>query len=70
MRFIDCILHYSGKIHEPILIGIETLEKTCDEMKVKGEDDDYINIFSYFVENFEEKIIAKKNINPKNKKID
>ena len=70
LRFIDCISHYSGKIHEPILFGIETLEETCDEMKMKGEDDDYINIFSYFVENFEEKIIAKKNRNPKNKKID
>jgi hypothetical protein len=70
LRFIDCISHYSGKIHEPILIGIEKLEETCDEMKMKGEDDDYINIFSHFVENFEEKIKAKKKRNPKNKKTD
>ena len=67
LRFIDCISHYSGKIHQTILNGIETLEKTCDEMKLKGEDEDYIKIFSYYVENFEEKVKGKKNRFPKNK---
>lgn len=70
LRFIDCINHYNGQISQPILIGIETLNKTCEEMKLKGEDEDYIKIFSYYVNNFEEKVKAKKNRCPKQKKID
>lgn len=65
LKFIDCIQHYSGKIRIPILIGIETLKKTCDDMKLKGEDEDYIKIFMHYVDNFKKIVQTKKNRNTK-----
>jgi hypothetical protein len=67
LTFIDCLNHYCGKKYEPILEGIETLEKTCDYMIENGEDEDYIKVFCHHVNNFQDIIQRKKNRNAKTK---
>ena len=67
LTFINCLNHYCGKKYEPILEGIETLEKTCDYMIENGEDEDYIKVFCHHVNNFQDIIQRKKNRNAKTK---
>lgn len=65
LTFIDCLMHYCGQKHEPILEGIDTLEKTCDNMIENGEDKEYIELFCFHVNNFQDIILRKKTRNTK-----
>ena len=65
LTFINCLNHYCGKKYEPILEGIETLEKTCDYMIENGEDKEYIELFCFHVNNFQDIILRKKTRNTK-----
>jgi len=61
LKFIDCIWHFSGKNEQSILIGMETMEKACDNFRKDGRDERYIKTFTDYVENFSNIIQEKKN---------
>lgn len=65
LKFIDCVMHYCGKNEQKILLGLETLQNTCNIMKTNKVDEDYIKLYTHYVFNFEDTINRKKNRNKK-----
>ena len=56
LTFLDCLLHIRGEKYYEQLHGLKTFDELCKRFE---EDKDYLELFKYYVNNFE-KIINKK----------
>lgn len=65
LTFLDCLLHIRGTKISPILTGIELLDNLSEKF---GDDDDYLNLFNYYMYNLEDIIMRKKKRKKKNYK--
>ena len=66
LSFLDILKHIKGEINIKELDGIDSLEKICEKFQ---DDDDYIQLFKYYIDNFESIIMNKRNRKPRNKRI-
>ena len=57
LTFLKCIKHIRGEICLPELKGMISLDKICQELK---GDQDYVDLFKYYVLNFEKYMMGKK----------
>ena len=54
---IDCLEHFRGTKYFSQLQGLETLNKYCKKFE---NDEDYLKLFKYYVNNFEKEILRKR----------
>ena len=59
LTFLDCLGHFRGTKNIPELDGMGTFDKISVE--TFGEDQDYFDNFKYYIYNYEETIMNKKN---------
>ena len=64
LTFLECIMHMRGENHYDELEGLESLDDICKKFE---DDDEYIELFRYYFDNFKETIWRKKQRNPKKK---
>ena len=57
LTFIDCLEHFRGTKYFSQLQGLETLNNYCKKFE---DDEDYLKLFKYYVNNFENEILKKR----------
>lgn len=62
LTFLECLNHIKGSKNLPELKGLPTLDEICQDLK---EDDEYVKFFKFYVFNFKEIIMQKKQRNRK-----
>ena len=65
LTFIDCLNHFRGSENFDVLQGIEKLDDVCKKFE---NDDEYLELFKYYIFNFEEIVMNKRTRDGKNKK--
>ena len=60
LTFIDCLEHFRGTKYFSQLQGLETLNQYCKKFE---NDEDYLKLFKYYVNNFENEILRKRKKN-------
>ena len=60
LTFLDCLNHFRGGIILDDLQGINQINNYIKEGKIDNIDEEYCTIFNYFMNNFENIIMAKK----------
>lgn len=58
LTFLDCLKHFREKIIIDELNGMKSLDSICQDLE---DDQDYVKLFRYYVLNFENIIMGKKN---------
>lgn len=62
LTFLECLNHIKGSKNLPELKDLPTLDEICQDLK---EDDEYVKFFKFYVFNFKEIIMQKKQRNRK-----
>ena len=57
LTFLDCLKHFRGSNNINILQGLQSLD---DIYKKFGDDEEYSNLFIYYIKNFENVILRKR----------
>ena len=57
LTFIDCLNHFRGSENFDVLQGIEKLDDVCKKFE---NDDEYLELFKYYIFNFEEIVMNKR----------
>ena len=65
---LDCLKHFRNEENIEELEGLEKLDASCEKFKKKNDSEKYIEIFHYYVKNFEKIIQIKKEREPKHSK--
>ena len=60
LTFLDCLNHFRGSIILDDLQGMNQVNNYIKEGKIGNADEEYCTIFNYFINNFENIIMAKK----------
>ena len=60
LTFLECIMHIRGTKYYKELEGLESLDNICKQFE---DDNDYVELFKYYVFHFEEIIMNKKHRN-------
>lgn len=60
--FLDCLNHLRKKIYYPELEGLGSLDNLYDKFK---DDEEYLELFKYYIYNMEKIVMSKKNRNRK-----
>ena len=60
LTFLDCLNHFRGTIILDDLKEMNRLHNYIKERKIDKDDEEYCNIFNYFINNFENIIMSKK----------
>jgi hypothetical protein len=63
LTFVECLNHFRGSKKIKDLDGLSTLEDYIKEKKKDQKDEEYYNLFKFFVDNFETLIMEKKSRN-------
>jgi len=60
LTFLDCLNHFRGSAILEDLQGMNQINNYIEEGKMGNTDEEYCTIFNYFINNFENIIMAKK----------
>ena len=62
LTFLDCLMHFRGNKNFEELKGFESFNKYREKFE---DDEEYLNLFDYYISHFEEIIIKKRHRNRK-----